>query len=131
MKAFLSAVAVLFVACDSTATEPQCVPPPKAEYVAEVTSSDEPTCEDANARYARRTRFLFKEGRLQVTGDVESTEQRITPDKCRTGVILTMTDNSVRVFLFSWDKTWNRGTGYVIIDGCRLPMTLSRRGTDI
>lgn len=132
MRFFLATLATLFIACNTAAAEPPCVPPKSAsEYRAVIEPSPEPTCEKVNDQFARPARFIFLEGKLLVAGDVTAVEQKITVDRCRNGVILQMTDDTVRVFLFSWDKSWSRGTGFAIIDGCRLPMSLKRAGTDI
>lgn len=132
MKLFLFITSFFLVACNTQAAELPCVPPKSAsEYRAIIEPSPEPTCEKINDQFARPARFIFLDGKLLVAGDVVSTEQKITPDRCRNGVILQMTDNTVRVFLFSWNKTWTLGTGFAIIDGCRLPMSLKRAGTEI
>lgn len=134
MKRFAAVVAasLVFVACNSSAAEPPCAPPKgPVSYYATLSPSPEPTCEETSRRYAGPARFDFQDGKLQVAGDIVAAEQQTAKDMCRTAVVMGMTDETVRVFLFSFDKAWTSGTGLVVIDGCRLPMKFVRKGTTI
>lgn len=111
------------------AAAPTCTPPEVlTEYHLRVVPPKNATekCIALAERYAGPQSFYFENGEFDFEGsDADGYRQETSKNKCDVLVALTFPDD-VRFLVLRFDRSWYRGQGAIVEDGCTLPLKFVR-----